>query len=55
MDEFSFEDAEVVVHPMLTTPLPGSGAPHPSNSSTSVHPLPQVHYSMALPILLRLE
>jgi hypothetical protein len=40
MEEFSFEDADVVVHPMLTTPLPGSGAPRPSNLSASFHSSP---------------
>jgi hypothetical protein len=40
MEAFSFEDAEVVVCPMLTIPLPGHGAHRLSDSSASLHPLP---------------
>jgi hypothetical protein len=44
MDEedglFSFDNVDVEVRPMVTTPLPGSGAHHPPATSTSLHPLP---------------
>jgi hypothetical protein len=40
MEEFSFEDADLVVRPMHTTPLPGLGGTRSATSAASLHPLP---------------
>jgi hypothetical protein len=40
MEEFNFEDADVEVRPMVTTPLPGHGDSRLPSASASLHPLP---------------